>query len=360
MHTMNEKDFKVFEQFVKMSQPAIKKVMSRWLRERYDKVVETKDYIYAEGDIPVALAAHMDTVFTKPVENLFYDTRKNVMWSTEGLGADDRAGIFAIYQILKAGFRPHIILSTDEERGCLGAGELAKLPCPFEKLNYIIQLDRHGTNDCVFYDCDNPEFVKYVENFGFVEAIGSFTDITEYCPAWGIAGVNLSVGYFNEHTHSEILYVNVLYSTIEKVKKMLAEVDIPFFEYIPCTYAYDYSYSKYWGQGWSSTCTAAAANGKTASAAYEIVKCGKCGKVEFMEDMFPVLSLDGTEKLFCPDCISDRDVEWCDVCYGAIEKAPDTGRRAGKYICPKCAALKNTIKTESNATEKEKVKVHGV
>lgn len=353
MHVMNEKDYKVFEQFVKMSQPAIKKVMSRWLKERYSKVVETKDYIYAEGDIPVALAAHMDTVFTKPVEQLFYDTRKNVMWSPDGLGADDRAGVFAIYQIVRSGLRPHIILSTDEERGCLGATELSKLPCPFEKLNYIIQLDRRGTNDCVFYDCDNPEFVKYVEQFGFTEAIGSFTDITEYCPAWGMAGVNLSVGYINEHTHSEILYINVLYATIEKVKKMLREEEIPFFEFIPCTYAYD---AKYWGTGaWGGSYAASSADYskwgtsvKAYGGSYEIVRCGRCNETEFAEDMFPVLALDGTEKLFCPDCISDRDVDWCDVCYGAVEKPRGSAPNHGSFICPKCIAEGRKAKVKTN------------
>ena len=63
------------------------------------------------------------------------------------------------------------------------------------KLNYIIQLDRRSSNDCVFYDCDNKEFTKYVESFGFLEGIGSFSDISVICLSWGIAGVNLSVGY---------------------------------------------------------------------------------------------------------------------------------------------------------------------
>ena len=27
----------------------------------------------------------------------------------------------------------------------------------------IFQLDRCGSDDCVFYDCDNPDFTKYVE-----------------------------------------------------------------------------------------------------------------------------------------------------------------------------------------------------
>ena len=43
--------------------------------------------------------------------------QKNVMISPDGLGADDRAGVFMIMNIVKAGFRPHVIFTTDEE-GC--------------------------------------------------------------------------------------------------------------------------------------------------------------------------------------------------------------------------------------------------
>ena len=87
-------------------------------------------------------------------------------------------------------------------------------------LNYIIQLDRRGSNDCVFYECNNPEFVEYVEAFGFVTAHGTFSDISTICPSWGIAGVNLSIGYIDEHSYSEILYVGNMLATIGKVEKM--------------------------------------------------------------------------------------------------------------------------------------------
>ena len=332
MHVMSEKDFKTFEQFVKMTQPSLKKVMTHWLKQKYTNVVETKDYVYAIGDIPVALAAHMDTVFAKPVSDLFYDTNKNVMWSTEGLGADDRAGVFAIWQIVKSGLKPHIILSTDEESGCLGARELSKLPCPFEDLRYIVQLDRRGVNDCVFYDCDNPEFVKYVEAFGFIEAHGTFTDITKYCPAWGAAGVNLSVGYYNEHSYSEILYVNALYATIEKVKRMLKEEEIPAFQYIEKVYAYDVgAWGKYgWGTGLN----------KNYVSSYDLDKCDRCHQDEFVEDLFPVKGLDGKTKFFCPSCIIPKYVEWCSICYEAVEKKPDAPYVGKRYICADCQARK--------------------
>ena len=336
MHIMNERDYKLFEQIVKMSQPTLKRVMAKWLKEKYQQVVETKDYIYAIGDIPVALAAHMDTVFSKPVESLYYDTRKNVMWSPEGLGADDRAGIFAIYQIVRSGLRPHIILSTDEEKGCVGATELAKLPCPFEKLNYIIQLDRRGSNDCVFYDCDNGKFTEYVESFGFIEAIGSFTDITEYCPAWGVAGVNLSVGYYNEHTYSETLCVNILYATIHKVKNMLMEKEIPYFEFIQAVYPYGTGH--YWGSSWE---TSLGANLEGNS--YQIVSCSHCGEKEFLEDMYPVIGLNGEEKMYCHNCISDRGIEWCDICYRAVEIDPSQ-HRGKRFICNNCNSIRGEKK----------------
>lgn len=114
---LSSNDYKLFEQLVSMTQPQLHKLMGSFLKEKYPKVVVSEDYIIAEGDIPIALVAHMDTVFKFPVYDLYYDAKKNVAFSPDGLGADDRAGVFAILQIIKAGLRPSIILTTDEEKG---------------------------------------------------------------------------------------------------------------------------------------------------------------------------------------------------------------------------------------------------
>jgi hypothetical protein len=168
--------------------------------------------------------AHADTVFKKPPQRIFYDKQKNVMWSPEGLGADDRAGVFAIIQIIKSGLRPTVIITTDEEKGGIGASALVRnMPKPPTDLKYIIQLDRQGSMDCVFYDCLNKEFEEYVESFGFVTDFGSFSDISVLCPAWRVAGVNLSIGYYDEHSVSETLYIGHMNSTILKVKNMLRD-----------------------------------------------------------------------------------------------------------------------------------------
>lgn len=337
-------EVQIFETLVKMSQPVMKKTMRKFLRKQYKKVIETKEYVYAEGDIPVALVAHMDTVFKTQPEDVFYDRQKNVMWSPDGLGADDRAGVFMIMNIVKAGFRPHIIFTTDEEIGGLGAKELSKKKMPFKELSYIIQLDRRGTNDCVFYDCDNPEFTAYIEKFGFVETWGTFTDISYLCPAWGVAGVNLSVGYENEHSAVETLHVNAWKATFEKVKNILSETEFPYFKYIPVDYAALYggmsskglaNNSRWWNK---YAFTYDFSDEYSMDYGYPMdddiyTECDFCHTIDRTADLMYVKAIDGTMKLCCYDCL--REMSWCDVCDQPFEIDPNAEEL--KTICPSCA-----------------------
>ena len=158
------------------------------------------------------------------------------MWSPQGLGADDRAGVYAIIKILEDGFKPAIIFTTDEELGGLGAEDLIlDFPeCPFKETKMILELDRAKEKDCVFYSCKNTKFEKYIQSYGFKYAEGTFSDISFIAPSWGIAAVNLSVGYLNEHSPLEMLHVDWLNQTIEKVKLILNESNkMLFFKYYP-------------------------------------------------------------------------------------------------------------------------------
>ena len=206
-------------------------------------IVAEGAYIIAEGTCPICLVAHVDTVFkNKPgseleTKEILYDRVAKVLWSPAGLGADDRAGIYAILQLLnQTDSRPHIIITDKEELGGLGASQLIKdFPeCPFNKTKFIIELDREGENDCVFYMCGNEAFSFFIEEYGFHEEIGSFTDISIIAPQWGVAAVNLSVGYKDEHSYLERLYMENLETTIEKVSNILLDSsDAAFFEYVP-------------------------------------------------------------------------------------------------------------------------------
>lgn len=244
----NNRDLALMERLMLMHQGATQQFLAELLPRYYDSahLLVDKDYIIAEGNIPIAVAAHMDTVWEKSTgHEVFYDKRKNVMVNLRGGGYDDKVGIFMILKLLEFGYRPHVIFCADEESGSLGAEKLVDAydgKCPFDDCRFIIMLDRRGLQDCVFYDCENDDFVEYCEGFGFKEAYGSFTDICTLCPAWGMAGVNFSVGYVDEHTANEKLFVGVMWETMAKVEAILSqEVDkIPTFRYVPSRYSYRY------------------------------------------------------------------------------------------------------------------------
>ena len=339
MNLLTDKQYQLMEMLLTSAQDNLKKVLAHYLRDKYKEVVETDNYIIAKGDIPIALAAHMDTVFETEILSLktkggelLYDKQKNIMHCVGYGGFDDKAGIFAILQIIQKGLRPHIILSTDEERGCIGARVLSSFECPFEDLRYIIQLDRRGERDAVFYDMDTvvcKDFVEYVESFGFTEAYGTFTDITEYCPAWGVAGVNLSVGYYSEHTSCEILYVDPLLATIKKVMAMLQQSEIPTFPYVE---------DEYTGYKWATIYNYT--NGGWSNNPSHKYTCHNCKKNNFLEaEIFPVVGKDDKTKYFCSDCLVGR-VNWCVKCWEAYEIDPETEKEDQNYVCPYCSSRK--------------------
>ena len=193
---------------------------------------KSRNFLFCEGEEPIMVVAHLDTVFedfsnsysaystddlwgiydfyqaTTELKEIYHDQVEGVMWSPDGLGADDRVGVFMILSLVRAGIRPSILFTTDEESGSTSGSDFAlQYKHKFQNygINYLMELDRSGVNDCVFYKCDNPEFTKYIEGYGFKTDTGSFTDISVICPIVKTAGVNLSVGYWNEHSKTEMI-----------------------------------------------------------------------------------------------------------------------------------------------------------
>lgn len=215
----------------------LKNNLTKYLQTKnYKHIIKDNDFIMAEGDIPICLIAHIDTVFNYTPKEFFYDNQKKVLWSPTGAGFDDRAGVYGIIQILEAGFRPSVIFTDGEEKGGIGSCKIISLysDYPFVECKALIQLDRANKQDAVFYECNNQDFEKYIFKYGFKLDYGTFSDISILAPQWKIAGVNLSIGYINEHSTSELLYCNWCDNTIKKVKNILKNIDdMPSFSYIP-------------------------------------------------------------------------------------------------------------------------------
>ena len=321
MTRLEEKDLELFKTIARMTQGRLLSELTKIVKNRYKKQqFITQDYILCEGDIPIMLVAHLDTVFKEIPKEIYFDQQKQVMWSPTGLGADDRAGVFAILKIINKGYRPHICFCTDEEKGGLGASTMVQdIPvAPFD-IKYIVELDRQGSSDCVFYNCDNEEFENFVESYGFFSDWGTFSDISEICPIWKIAGVNLSVGYIDEHCMVERLHTNYLAATIKRVCKMLDEVDnAPSFEYRE-SILYRH-FGKYWQymypddgypiDEWETY------NAK--------ILCTKCHTPVPIDEAIRVQMKDslGAARYYCLDCLTkDNNIEWCAHCGEAFEKA---------------------------------------
>ena len=227
---MRTEDFKILENICSMKEKELYRFVKTFLMSLpFNSFNEGKNYFIAWGGLDVALVAHLDTVFNFPPHELFYDRDKDTILTLgQGAGFDDRAGVYAILKILTEwkDVPPTIIFTLGEEDYGIGAREAASdnLRKEAKRLKYMIELDRQGKDDCVFYQCISKDFRNYVSSFGFKEQPGSYSDIYFLMDKWQTCGVNLSIGYYDEHTDYEYLRPSQMEVTIIRVLKMLKDI----------------------------------------------------------------------------------------------------------------------------------------
>lgn len=254
---------KTFEDICKMSQLGVKAYMKSYLSGHHYNVVDKDGFLYAKGTIPVLLVAHMDTVHKVQCNTIINKDGK--LSSPQGIGGDDRCGVFIIMNLVKE-LNCSVLLCEDEEKGGIGANKFAE--AKYEEtdengnkvtkkyienlgVNYMIEFDRRGNSDAVFYSCDNKEFIDFVEDVSsFKFAYGSFSDISVLMPIAKLSGVNLSCGYYGAHHPTEFVVYDEMMDTIEAAKVLINEPCEKPFEYVAKKYSYarpngNYSYGNY-------------------------------------------------------------------------------------------------------------------
>jgi hypothetical protein len=179
------------------------------------------NYVYVDRGAPITLVAHVDTLPRK--KGFALDTsHKNVITTKGGgiLGADDRAGCFALFAL--ADCYCNLLFTNYEEIGGIGAQAAAE---DLEQhmldngVRLMVELDRKGCNEYVTYSYNTPpEIHAYAQSYGYVESQGSYSDIAEF---YSIPAINVSCGYYHQHTDHERLHVDELYLSIDRVKRML-------------------------------------------------------------------------------------------------------------------------------------------
>ncbi len=194
----------------------------------------------------VLLVAHVDTVwldhpslrigfdgkkyFSKDIPLLSKKKKGYYARRKLGIGADDRAGCAILWHLRNLG---HSLLLVDgEEMGCFGSQYLMLHPEMAEMIQdhqFAVEFDRHGNNDLVYYTVGTWDFERYCpEQTGFKNAKGTLTDICYLCKS--MCGVNISVGYYNEHTGNEILVMDQWLRTANVAELWLSQGNLPKFD----------------------------------------------------------------------------------------------------------------------------------
>ncbi len=175
---------------------------------------------------PMLLVAHIDTVRRSMLAPTLkvHDPGKNIIRADGVLGADDRAGVYAAIRILHTAKEfPNVLFTDLEESGGGGMVEFCD-EHEYKDVQHIhlaIALDRAHANDFVTYNYLPREVQEYVESFGFIEQAGSFNDIEIFSDETDIPSVNVSIGYYYQHSEKEKLHVDELKLTIQRVTKMV-------------------------------------------------------------------------------------------------------------------------------------------
>lgn len=211
-------------------------------------------YIKGTREDSVILCAHLDTVWNDGLKEENIETNGEIIYSTKrnkgyndkngypysngiGIGADDRAGIAMLWELKDSGHS--LLITCGEESGCLGACSLAADDKLLQEISdenqFFIALDRRLYHQLVFYNVATEEFIEYaVDQTGFSSEPGGGSDICVLCKY--ICGVNISVGYKNEHGHNEIFVASWWLDTLNTLYIWLSEENIPRFDFVNSTY----------------------------------------------------------------------------------------------------------------------------
>jgi hypothetical protein len=203
----------------------------------------------------------LDTACKSQV-NVVHKFDKNII-STDGksiLGADDKAGMTVLLYMIHNRVPGLYCFFIGEEVGCIGSGKASDDEW-FKNYDRMVSFDRRGTKSVITFQsskrCCSDDFAQALSNEFNKHSLSMEPDNTGvYTDSAEFTGVipectNISVGYYNEHTHLENQDIDHL------IKICLASVKIDW-ESLPVKRDQSkveyksYSYGTYDSKGYSS------------------------------------------------------------------------------------------------------------
>jgi len=212
------------------------------------------------GDTNTMFTSHLDTATStfKPVKHVI----KGSMIGTDGstiLGADDKAGVTIMLNMIENGVPGLYYFFLGEEVGCVGSKKLANKvrTLPLERINKVVSFDRRGTTSVITHQaygrCCSDEFANDLsEKLNLAgmtgmkpDPTGIYTDSAQFTTLISEC-TNISVGYYDEHTGRErqdIEYLEQLADACVRVnwEELVVKRDPS---------VYESAYSGGYGYGW--------------------------------------------------------------------------------------------------------------
>lgn len=193
-------------------------------------------FIYVGENPSTMFTCHLDTASSTVVE-IKHVIEGNIIRSdgTSILGADDKAGLTILLNMIEYNIKGLYYFFLGEERGCIGSRKVSnkhlKEPLPY--INKVVSFDRRGYDSVITHQlggrcCSetfgnhlSSELNKYEESFRYEnDSTGIYTDSAQFTNIYPEC-TNISVGYNYEHSHSEQQDIEHL----EKLSKVVLSID---------------------------------------------------------------------------------------------------------------------------------------
>lgn len=169
------------------------------------------------GESRCMFTSHLDTASRKQDTVVHVEKGEIIMTDKKTiLGADDKAGVVVMLNMIENNISGLYYFFLGEERGCIGSSKVAekhkKNPLEIDK---VISFDRRGTNSIITHQsglrCCSENFanslaseLNLIQNkFSYkTDNTGILTDSLEFISIYPEC-TNISVGYYDEHTVDE-------------------------------------------------------------------------------------------------------------------------------------------------------------
>lgn len=168
----------------------------------------------------------------------------NIKGEQVGLGHDDKIGVYFALEMLERFDTLKCFFPLDEEIGCIGTRASEKTW--FKNVGFMVQLDRRGSTDIsshtngtrVVTNNTMSKLLPVLKEYGFEWKETMYTDVGELVKQNSKQGVNISTGYYREHSSEERLNIHEYENSQEFAYNVLLEMEGGMYNILPDIFYY--------------------------------------------------------------------------------------------------------------------------